>query len=49
MFLTLACLAVGPTVAVVASFGLADGSDIPHLGLITSGAGSAIKRPSDLP
>ena len=39
LFLTLACLAVGLTVAVVASFALADGSATPHLGLIASGAG----------
>jgi len=39
LILTLACLAVGLTVAVVASFALADGSATPHLGLIASGAG----------
>ena len=39
LLLTFGCLAVGLTVAAVASFALADGSATPHLGLIASGAG----------
>jgi hypothetical protein len=39
LLLTFACLAVGLTVAVIASFVLADGSPTPHVGLIASGAG----------
>lgn len=39
LLVTFACLAVGLTVAVVASFALADSSATPHLGLIAAGAG----------
>ena len=42
LFLTLACLAVGLTVAVVASFALADGSATPHAATSSTGARSTM-------